>query len=201
MKYIALDIGNVICKVDLDVFLEKTSKTLNVRTEAAFYFLERVQRLQDLSIVKMSDELEYHFKIKSKIIIKELIDAWHKTVIPNPIMIAWTEKLIKNDVKVALLSNIGDEHGTLIKTLIPAIYNNSVPFFSNEVGARKPGLLFYKTFLDLNKDFYGCIYLDDRVENVEAGNRFGFRSNQFDLNDFKDDKDLTDKLNEIEALL
>ena len=41
MKYLAVDLGNVICNVNFDRFTRKLSKTLNLTSEDVNYFLHR----------------------------------------------------------------------------------------------------------------------------------------------------------------
>ena len=48
--YVCLDIGNVLCHVDFNVFLADVSESLNVTTEDAMYFLNRSQKLHDLGL-------------------------------------------------------------------------------------------------------------------------------------------------------
>jgi len=44
MKYVALDIGNVLCHVDFSEFLNQLSAELNMTLEDAMYFLNRSQK-------------------------------------------------------------------------------------------------------------------------------------------------------------
>lgn len=203
MRYIALDLGNVVVNVDFTVFLTQLSKTLNVSMEDVNYFLNRTQKLHDMGLTLMSDELADHFGIKSPAIINDLITAWDLTISSNMIMLDKLKSLIKNgDTKIALLSNIGIEHSASMRIILtPDIFDNCIRFFSCDVGARKPSYLYYKTFLDIHPDFKGCTYLDDRIENIEAGKVFGFNAIQFVLNDFKSENELSKRLEEIDHQL
>jgi FMN phosphatase YigB (HAD superfamily) len=213
LKYICFDIGNVICEVDFTNFLRELSKTLNLSMENVRYFLNRTQKLHDLGLTIIADELKDHFKIESPVIIENLLNEWNATVKVNSIMIDFLKDLIfprktildnspSEPIKVALLSNIGLEHAALMRDIItPNVFDNCIRFFSYEVGARKPSYIYYKTFLDMHSEFAGCIYLDDKIENIEAGNNFGFNSIEFDLNNFKTKLDLKNKLNEIINML
>jgi FMN phosphatase YigB (HAD superfamily) len=183
MKYIALDIGNVLCNVNFDLFNKKLSKILNISLDDAIYFLNRTQSLHDLGITHMSDELRDHFNIKSSEIIDSLVAEWNDTVSGDIETIDKLHNLIKaNDIKIALLSNIGLEHSAIIKNILgETIYNNSIRFFSCDVGARKPSCLYYKTFLDMYPEFGGCLYVDDKIENLDAATKFGFNTRHFAL--------------------
>jgi len=192
MKFLALDLGNVVVNVSFDAFIYKLSKTLNVSVDDVNYFLNRTQRLHDMGLTVISDELRDHFKIKSPAIVDELVSEWNKTVSINVQMVVTISQLIHHsNVKVALLSNIGFEHAAAMRELLTKdVYDHSIRFFSCNVGARKPSHLYYKTFLDTYPDFNGCLYLDDRIENIESGKKFGFDAQQFILDSFKTDKEL-----------
>jgi FMN phosphatase YigB (HAD superfamily) len=201
VKYIALDLGNVVCNVNFDPFIKSLSKTLNVYVEDINYFLNRSQKLHDLGLTVIADELKDHFKIKSPVIIEELALEWQKTVKGNPVMISIIKELINNKINIALLSNIGIDHSSIMRNILTAdIYDNSIKFFSCEVGARKPSKLYYKTFIDMYPEFRCCAYLDDRIENVNAGKSFGFNAQHFVLDSLGSEKEIANKFNEIKLL-
>lgn len=180
MKYCALDIGNVLVHADFHPFLNKLSKSLNLTLEEANYFMNRTQKLHDLGYTQISDELQDHFKIKSPIVIEEMMQEWNDIIVPNYDVINRITNMMKhNNLKVALLSNIGIEHAVKAATLIP----KSINFFSCYVGARKPSLLYYHTFLQLHPEFWGCPYIDDLQENLDAGKQFGFQTYRFCLDE------------------
>lgn len=202
MKYLAVDIGNVLCNVDFNSFIKELSRTLNVSIEDIDYFLNRTQKLHDMGLTSICDELVDHFGIKSKDIVNDLVVEWNRTVRPNPIMISFISNLIhKENVNVALLSNIGIEHSDLMRNLLTKeVFDHSIIFFSCQIGARKPSALYYKTFLDMYPNFNGCVYLDDRIENIEAGKKFGFISKHFVLNSYDNDE-LKKHLSSIKKLV
>jgi putative hydrolase of the HAD superfamily len=154
-----------------------------------------------MGLTQISDELRDHFKIKSPVIILHLIDEWNKVITADRTVVEFLEKLLDENVKIALLSNIGIEHAALIGNILGGfLYQYSIKFFSCEVGARKPSFLYYKTFLDMNPEFKGCLYLDDRIENVRGGEKLGFKSIHFELDKFNQ-KELENKLIEIKSLI
>lgn len=200
MKYAAFDIGNVICHLDFTNFLEKLDYEMvdyatghNVDTGQ---FLIRLQRPHDLGLATMEEELKA-FGVDD-CCINDLMKAWSNTISPEPVMISLIEELIDNGTKVALLSNIGFEHAIQMKTSLgPKIYDNAVRFFSCEVGARKPTILYYRTFLDMYPEFKGCIYLDDKIDNVEGGKLLGLNGIQFDLSVLKTKRKIKQRIKEI----
>ena len=185
-NYALFDIGNVICHVHFNKALDLLSYKLNITTAEASYFLKRVQHLHDLGLTNLEDELRDHFKIKSDRIIQEILVAWNDCISPEPEMINFLEDLSK-DTNIAIVSNIGLEHAENIHNLMHkaeisnTFWDSAIHFFSCDVGARKPSLLYFQTFLSLYPEFKGCVYVDDLHANLQTGTKFGFQSYHMDL--------------------
>lgn len=195
MKYIAFDIGNVICYLNFTGFLAQLGNSTD-RSVDADQFLIRLQRPHDLGLATMEEELRA-FGVDNRGI-KILMDEWSRTIYPEPIMISCIENLIDNGAKVALLSNMGFEHAAQMRDCLgQKIYDNSTRFFSCEVGARKPTMLYYKTFLDMYPDFKGCMYFDDKIENINGGSLLGFNSIKFDLDELQKPENIKQKIEGI----
>lgn len=181
MKYIALDIGNVICHANMDKFIGEISETFNISIDEATRFLRSFQQMHDLGLTNMESQLRVWFDCKSEITSKKLIEHWCDSIKPNPVMCSTLVKLLDANVQVALLSNIGIEHAELIEHKMPGIYNRAIKHFSCFVGARKPSMLYYQSFLLQHPEFKGCLYVDDLLENLEASKQFGFQPYHFSL--------------------
>ncbi len=215
MKYACFDIGNVLCHVDFDGIQNHLSKTLNISRAEAMYFLNRVQKLHDLGLTNLSDELRDHFKIHSEVIVNEIIKTWNACIVPNyPILDILSQLEDEHGLKIAILSNIGYEHKLNLQDIMRGdhkgvVLNNSVQYLSCDVGCRKPSMLYYHTFLQLNPKFKGSIYVDDLQENLDASKPFGFQTYKFNLNDYyrpnrtlKHKSDVfLNKLHELKGLL
>jgi len=189
MKYVALDIGNVLVRVNSQRFLNKLSKSLNISLEEATYFLNRTQKLHDLGYTKISDELRDHFKIRSSVLINELLEEWNYIVQPADYILDIFNNIRQQEpLKIALLSNIGVEHMALMPQLLGQgdFYDQTIKYFSCQVGARKPSMIYYHTFLELYPNFKGCTYIDDLSENLAVGQQFGFKPFHFSLQDIVD---------------
>jgi len=187
MKYIALDIGNVLFHCDFKPFLNTLSKSLNITIEDAQYFLGRTQKLHDLGYTVMADELRDHFHIKSPIIIEEILKSWNESVEPNLFILnKLNDYSINDDLQIALLSNIGLEHASQVDSYFEKFkyhysFKKCIKHFSCFVGARKPSSLFYQSFLMEHPEYQGCLYIDDIQENLDTGKRFGFDAQMFSL--------------------
>lgn len=199
MKYICLDIGNVICKVDFTNFTKRMVELLNITSEAAWQFLVDVQPAHDRGLIYIDEALTQSY-MPSKAVRKELVEEWNKTVVVDPRMLAWMQALLEKDVEIALLSNMGWEHAAIISDIIsPKIYEQCQSFLSCHNGYRKPMQEYYAKVASQNSRFNGSVYLDDRPENVEAGVKAGLNAQLFDLD--KEKANLEKRLAEIEKLV
>ena len=185
MKYVCFDIGNVLCHLDFKVFLSALSQQVNISEADTWHFLSRTQKLHDLGLTVLKDELTNHFKLNSETIVNRLLDEWNNVLRQEELMFQLLSQLSENDVSIALLSNIGFEHVSYLNQIAGEYvgYKKAIHFFSCDVGARKPSMLYYQTFLTLNPKFKGCLYIDDIQENLDAGKKFGFKTLRFALSD------------------
>jgi FMN phosphatase YigB (HAD superfamily) len=186
MKYVAFDVGNVLFKVDFTPFINKLSRSLNITVSEATYFLNRSHKLHDLGLTVMHDELLDHLKIKSSVLRDDLVLEWNHSIHPADWMIDRMDKFCtKNDLQVILLSNVGLEHAVRMKESFKPYpsFDNAIQHFSCDVGARKPTMLYYQSFLQSYPECKGCPYIDDLEENLKMGARFGFQTMKFSIDD------------------
>lgn len=180
MKNLCLDIGNVLCHVKFNDFINLLSYKLNLSNDEVWDFLNRVQKLHDVGLTNLKDELKDHFKIKSNEIVKEILNSWDLVLIPNDQVINAIKKIQSElKIEIALLSNIGFEHADLFNSQVQI--DNSIKHFSCYVGARKPTLLYYQSFLQQYPQFNNAIYLDDNLDNLASGKKMGLDSIYFNL--------------------
>src|SRR5271163_809172 len=147
VKYICLDIGNVLCHVNEIGFLEFLSYKLNISTFKARRFLKRFQQVHDLGYTTMEDELIDQYNIKSPLILKELVQKWNDCITPNEMMLTRLNELrAQHGMKVALLSNIGVEHAQMMESKLElgGFFPGAIKHFSCHVGARKPSMVYYQ---------------------------------------------------------
>lgn len=190
MRYLALDIGNVLLRIDEKYFIENTSEILNISTHDVERFMRRFWELHDIGYTNLKDELIDKLNVKSEIILEKINNLWLDMVIPDDRVINMIEKMAihPNNTKIALLSNIGIEHAQNVRFKMLNIYDNSIKFFSCEVGARKPSYVYYQTFLNMHPEFKGCLYIDDLDKNLDTASLFGFKPYKFCLTNYlKDD--------------
>jgi hypothetical protein len=187
MTKICLDIGNVLVKANFTPFKRKLSQLLNISMEEALDFLNRTQKLHDLGFTRIADELRDHFKIRSQVIIEELMLYWDEVIDRYDIIFDFLDEISdKQQFEIALLSNIGFDHVRRLDQLFEyqgQTFNGSIKHFSCQVGARKPSLIYYQSFLHLYPEFQNALYIDDLQENLDASKQFNFRTYRFALDE------------------
>lgn len=182
MQFVAFDLGNVLVDVDFEPFW-KVADEFHHDTRSVIDFYEKAE---------MSGLVDYH-----DVFIKELnatyeeanylIDAWNQTITVNDQMCNFVRCLKHEGFKIAFLSNIGSTHKIFLRARgRPLMDLADIQHMSCEVGVVKPSILYYQSFLMQHDDFAGCMYLDDRPENIIAASKCKFDSIKFELDSFKD---------------
>lgn len=187
--FIAFDIGNVLCKVDLDKFKYELAECIRIHSPEveshpyfdSMFFLNSFQALQDLGFITIEAALHNRFPNIHKRETDALTKTWLNTIKPSEMMLNFMDDLRYEGVKIALLSNIGLEHTKHLKEICPRMFHNTYEHLSFEVGARKPSKLYYQSFLMDHADFVGAVYVDDREENLKTGKKYSFKSFKFNL--------------------
>ena len=178
--HVAFDIGNVLCQFDIMKFVTKLANLAQISEHDAWFFLDHLQKMQDIGITTVAHGLEYRYRL-SKDDLDTLIDTWNRTLTPNEMMLNFMDNLRADGVKIALLSNMGPEHISYLRNICPSMFEGTVQHISCEVGARKPQKLFFQSFYLDNDDFGGCLYVDDLEENLKVGKKYGFKVYCFNL--------------------
>lgn len=185
MKYVALDIGNVLVHADFTLFVNKLSKQFNMFFEDAKHYMNSSQKLHDLGLTTMRDEIK-KLGVKSELLMNELINSWDDSIHPERLILDRLCNLQRNEgLQIALLSNVGPEHAKRMEKILDyqGFIDRCVKYFSCYVGVRKPSSIYYQSFLQLHPEWKGCVYVDDLQENLDASKPFGFRTFQLSLAD------------------
>lgn len=183
MKYVALDIGNVLVHADFSYFIEDLSKQFNMSLDEAKYFMNRSQKLHDLGLTTMRDEIRNHLNVRSEILLDELVGSWNDCIDPEKLILDKLHSMQNDGLQIALLSNVGPEHAKRMEHILgyKGFIGRCVKYFSCYVGARKPTSIYYQSFLQLYPEWKGCGYIDDLQENLDTSKQFGFRTFCFNL--------------------
>lgn len=173
MKLVAFDLGNVICHVDFDSFLQ-TLVDMDIVSDKftgneLMKYIQRPIDLGEYSIKQFFAEKYSKLNYRS---VQLLHDTWIGMAHPSVVMLDLINELIENyGYEVSLLSNIGIDHANILREKCP-VFKKCNQHFSCDVGAAKPTKLFYQSFVLQYGWDPSVLFFDDREENVKAAQGF-----------------------------
>jgi putative hydrolase of the HAD superfamily len=98
----------------------------------------------------------------------------------NPPMIEWADRLQTAGTKTGILSNLGDEMTKGVLERMPWMEAFHHRTFSHSLKRAKPEIEIYRHAAEgLNTPPSGILFIDDRVENCEAGRLAGMQVVQY----------------------
>jgi putative hydrolase of the HAD superfamily len=98
----------------------------------------------------------------------------------NPAMLAWQLKLKQAGIKTAILSNLGDTVLANIERTFDWLPRFDVLVWSYQLKMAKPDPAIYlHTLRELAVDPAEALFIDDRLENIEAAQSLGMRAIPF----------------------
>jgi len=98
----------------------------------------------------------------------------------NPVMLEWVRALKTHGLKIAVLSNMPIEISTHMRHHASWFKEFDYVCFSAEVHLAKPEAAIFQTCLDVVRSKPPeCLFIDDRVENVEAARALGMQALHF----------------------
>lgn len=200
---IALDIGNVLVHVDIDIFIDELF-LMGIDKFRGLEFLVIMQNFFDNGILDMEKALQLRFPELSKKERDRACEAWLAVVKPCFPTLEVVTELLSEGASVALLSNIGRDHADYLSDMCSGQFDRCIKHFSCDVGARKPTKLFYQSFtmdypefsqkklyskgrLTYSKMSRG-LFLDDRLENIDAA-RMYLDAKIFDISKYASEED------------
>jgi len=197
---LALDIGNVLCDIDLRPFVNKMVAFTGLDNNQIIDWICSIQSGHDIGHNNIHREFKSKFYLEPYQI-ESVMWSWQEVLKPNLYSIERVKNLITtNGIDVALLSNMGTEHRSTIDQHLSEIFYFCKHHISCDIGARKPQKIYFQSFLMENPSFSGSVYVDDRQENLEAGERAGFRTVHLDTSQH-DRSTLKQKWDHIESMI
>jgi putative hydrolase of the HAD superfamily len=98
----------------------------------------------------------------------------------NPAMIAWQQKLKQHGLLTAILSNMGDSVLANIEREFDYLYSFDVRVWSYQHNMAKPDPAIYRHLLkELGTRPEETLFIDDKLENIEAARALGMQAIQF----------------------
>lgn len=186
-KRVCFDLGNVIVRVDFTDFYKFIVEQDIVKDyDTAHEFLCGIQYPQDLGLYNIRQGFYRFYPHISKHTLHELHDIWESVIQPSDTMLGLLDDLLVQGYEISLLSNIGFDHATVLRSACKVL-SKCHQHFSCEVGARKPTKLFYQSFY-LEKGWSGVTFFDDMEENIKGASGY-LEGVVFNLKNFNTDEE------------
>ena len=175
---VIFDIGNVLLFFDFRIFARKIAPDCLCGVDELLPRLEQPVWEMEARGLRASE----FFRLAAAQIgyqggAGEFVSAWQEIFEPNEPVIQFATRLKEDGHRLFLLSNTNAWHADYFLARYPVFDLFEDRVFSHEENCAKPEPRIY----EIAKTRFGVIpeqtvYIDDRLENVEAGKAAGFRS-------------------------
>jgi len=181
-KTIALDIGNVCLKI----YPERCFETLKIpiSTEIPFNLMESITKMEEGIIGEQKWLQTFHHVTENKFSDNELRKAYTNILGEEIDGISnFIKNAISKNIRIIFFSDTSPIHINHIYRNLSFAHLISGGIFSFDVGVRKPNNKMYEIY----EQKYGkpILYLDDKLENINAGKKAGWNSILFKSVDFE----------------
>lgn len=202
VKYIISDLGGVVLEIDFNRFAKAVKKASLINNDSEFDY--RLKRLSDAVFYKLfylgkisptdfyANSCSY---LRLYISYDDFIKYWNAIIIkPNKNYCAFLKKAEKAGYALILLSNLDIIHWEHSCKICKAVFKLfSRIFLSCDAGFEKPDPLFFaSTLYRMRIKSREAVFIDDRLENIQAAKNLGIPSILYDsrqhpkfLNEFK----------------
>ena len=181
IKVIIFDLGNVLVDFNHRIAADRISKFTDKSPDEMFNIFFDSELTGLFEEGKISPK-EFFLKIKDMLNLEldydSFLPIWNEIffLTKENLAVYNLAKQLKNNYKIALLSNINILHFDYLKKKFPVFdaFHNIIT--SYEVGARKPSPLIYKKTLDILESLpHQVFYTDDRPELAQSAKELGIR--------------------------
>jgi putative hydrolase of the HAD superfamily len=176
IKYVILDLGGVLVKIEPDNFYKKMFQITGININ----ILKDIKNDITLGLITPEEAFEKVIKnYKLKISLKEIIDSFVYDYIGNKIdgVDEFLSRLKDLDIKIGLLSNTNKLHFDYIKKLFNDFRIFDKIYLSYELNLAKPDKRIYEYVLnDLKIPASEIIFIDDTDENIKTALDLGFKA-------------------------
>lgn len=182
IKVILFDLGNVLIDFDHKIAASRISKFTNLTPEEIYNLFFDSELTGDFEEGKINP-LDFYNKIKEKLNLDldydGFVPIWNEIFFLSEKnrTVKYIINLLKNEYKLAVLSNINALHYDYIKNNFPVFENFTNVLTSFEMKSRKPDPEIYKKALEtLGVSGGQVFYTDDRPELVERARELGINA-------------------------
>ena len=178
LRDVIFDIGNVLLFFDFRIFARKIApdclydaEELLARLEQPVWEME-ARGLRPAEFFRLAaGQIGYQGGAG------EFVAAWQEIFEPNEALIRFAERLKEQGHRLFLLSNTNPWHAEYFLARYPVFELFDDHVFSHEEVCAKPEPRIYQIATErFGVNPAETIYIDDRLENVEAGRSAGYRS-------------------------
>lgn len=181
IQTIIFDLGNVLIKIDYTRFLKNLSLDGRYNEKEIYNLLVEPTSLYEKGII---DSRTFYEKAINKISInvdyEYFYNAWCSVASE---VVEGMEEIVEklnNVYPLYLLSNTNEAHLEYILDKFRILKYFREMFLSYKIGSMKPEQKIYKVMLEkLNVNPKEILYIDDKLENLEAAKEFGIISYKF----------------------
>jgi len=180
--FFIFDIGNVLFDFDFQVLNQRIALDSGLPMERPTKMdLEQCYAVEE---GRISDQ-EFIDYLNSEKGLSWSVDhytkIWRDLFSINPVGHALFLKAVNRGLHVCTLSNIAEHHMQAIEQIDPHFFAGlSHGFLSYKMGVRKPCPTIYQQVLEkLDADGDQCLFIDDRIENVQAARAGGIQAYRF----------------------
>lgn len=182
IRVVVFDFGGVIAKADTTQMSAFLMKSFGINKDE---LSNALRNMQDF-ISKGGSEKEYweQYALSKRLVLPNTwLDQWaaiiKKSITEIPETIAIVKALQNQGYQTAMLSDVTQYQAEIIRKM--GYYDLFYPvLLSYEIGVKKPNPEAFKILLEtLQKPASDVLFIDDRIENVEAAENLGIDSIQF----------------------
>lgn len=176
-KVILFDMGRVLITIDFDAFpnaLGLTTREQRAPYTSAAMKLEHLYECGKLTTEEFLDALYPLFERKFSR--EVLLDAYNRIIVEENSEIVPLVKKVKEQYRIALLSNTSDSHWKKSLSIAPVLSLFSERYTSFQLGAMKPEKGVYTKVAELlGVPTSSILFIDDVEENIDAAIAVGMK--------------------------
>ncbi len=182
-KTLFFDIGNVQLFFDHKKMCRAVAQLFGLNSQRVEELFFKEKLLDDWEVGKIHYRSLYHIfssQSNTQASLSSFFHALSDIFTPNTSLFPLLKTLKKENAHLILISNIGDAHFDFICSRFPIFSLFDDKLLSFEIKMRKPNPLIYK--IALKKARGPSLYIDDILEFVQAAQKCGLDSVQFQNN-------------------
>lgn len=176
LKNIIFDIGNVLCTFDPDHFLQEMMEDEKVIFDLKEFYFKDIWKEYDRGYWSVEDMVQMGVKEypEYELFIRKMMEHWKEYVLPIPSSMKLIDSLKEKGYDLYILSNIPQDSYEYLSTHYTFMSKMKGGIYSYQEKVIKPEEEIYLRLIEKYKiQPKESVFIDDRMENVEAAQKFG----------------------------